>query len=101
MQATARFHDGVTNPVLQEAYLVFHHPIAFHPTNGVLNANSNRRDATIDCFFKWGEFTPTRLFLGLDHGHPGQNESLESHILIETTARRQGVTGQISQAFIM
>lgn len=101
MQATTRFHDGITNPVLQESDGVLHHPITFHPTNGVLNADSNRRDATIDRFFRWGEFTPPGLFLRLDNGDPSQNESLESPILIEITSRRQGVTGQIRQDLIM
>jgi hypothetical protein len=41
MQATTRFHDGIANPVLQEADFIFHHSIAFHPTNGVLNADSH------------------------------------------------------------
>src|SRR6266516_3527331 len=101
MQATTRFHDGITNPVLQEADFVFHHPIAFHPTNGVFNADADRRDPTIGGFLRRGEFPPTGLFLGLDDGDPGQNESLESHILIETTPRGQGVTRQIRQAFLM
>jgi hypothetical protein len=88
MQATTRFHEGITNPVLQEADCVLHPPRTFDPTTGVLNANSNRRDATLDRLFKWAEFTPTRLFLGLDHGDPGQTDSWESPILLETPSRR-------------
>ena len=37
MQATTRFHNGVANAVLEEAYLVFHDPIAFHTANSVIN----------------------------------------------------------------
>jgi len=42
MQATTRFHDSITNPILEEADFVFHDPIAFHPTNGVFNPDSDR-----------------------------------------------------------
>jgi hypothetical protein len=64
MPATARFHDGVTNPVLQEADVVFHDPIAFHPTNGVFNADSDGGDATIGRLLGRGEFPPRGFFLG-------------------------------------
>ena len=101
MQATTRFHDGITNPVLQESDGVLHHPLTFHPTNGVLNADSNRRDATIDRVFRWGEFTPPGLFLRLDHGDPSPNDSLASPILLEITSRRPGVTGQSRQDLLL
>src|SRR5918996_95344 len=101
MQATARFHDGVTNPVLQEADFVFHDPIAFHPTNGVFNADSDGGDSTIGRFLRWGEFPPTRFLLGLDNRDAGQDESLEAHILIEITSGGQAIALQISQAFIV
>jgi hypothetical protein len=101
MQATTRFHDGITNPVLQEADFVFHNPIAFHPTNGMFNADSDRRDPTIGCFLRRGEFPPTGLFLGLDNDDLSQDESLEAPILIEATPRGQGVTRQLRNAFSM
>jgi hypothetical protein len=101
MQPTTRFHDGIANPILQEAYLVFHDPIAFHTANGMFNTDSDGRDPTIGRFLGRGEFTPTGLFLGLDESNPGQDESLESHILIETTPSGHGVTRQVRQAFIM
>jgi hypothetical protein len=42
MQATTRFHDRLTTPILEEADFVLHHPIAFHPTNGVFHADADR-----------------------------------------------------------
>jgi hypothetical protein len=101
MQATARFHDSVTNAILQEADLVFHDPVAFHPANGMFNPDADGRDSTIGRFLRRGEFTPTGLFLGLDNGDSSEDESLESQILIETTPSGQGVTRQVRQAFIM
>jgi hypothetical protein len=101
MQPTTRFHDGITNLVFEEADFVFYHSIAFHTANGMFNTDSDRRDLTISRFLGKSEFTPTGLFLGLDNGDPGQDESLESQILIETTPRGQGVTRQVRQAFIM
>jgi hypothetical protein len=65
MQSTVRLHDGVANPVLQEADLVFHQPIAFHPTDRVFDTNSDGRNRTIGRFLRWREFTSTRFFLGL------------------------------------
>jgi hypothetical protein len=101
MQATARFHDGVTHPVLQEADFVLHNSIAFHPTNGVFHADADGGDATIGRFLRWGEFPPTRFLLGLDHRDAGQGESLEPPILRETTAGGQAIALQLSQAFIV
>jgi hypothetical protein len=101
MQATTRFHDCITNPVLEEADFVFHYPIAFHPTNSVFYADSDRRDPPIGGFLRRGKFAPAGFFLGLDDGDPSQNKALESQILIETTPSRQGVTHEVCQAFIM
>ena len=101
MQATTRLHDGVANAILQEAYLVFDNPIAFHPANGVFNTDSDRRDRTIGRFFRWGEFTPTRFFLRLDDRDTVEYKALEAHILVEATAVWQGIARQLSQAFIM
>jgi hypothetical protein len=52
MQSTARLHYGVANPVLQEADLVFHQPIAFHPTDRVFDTNSDGRNRTIGRFLR-------------------------------------------------
>jgi hypothetical protein len=101
MQATTRFHDDVTNAVLQEAYFVFHDPIAFHPTNGVFNTNSNRRDPSIGGFLRRREFTPTGFFLRLDNGDPVEGKPLEAHILVEATPRWQAIACQIRNTFIM
>jgi hypothetical protein len=101
MPSTTCLHDGVANAILQEAYLVFHHPIAFHPANGVFNPDSDRRNSAIGCFLRWGKFTPTRCFLRLDDGDPGEDKALEAHILVEATAVWQGIALQISQVFII
>ena len=101
MQATTRFHDGITNPIFEEAYRLFDNPIAVHSTNGGLNADSNRRDATMDRLFRWGEFTATGVFLGLDHADAGQHASLAAPILIEATSGGERIALQLRQALIM
>jgi hypothetical protein len=101
MHATTRFHDGIANPILEETDFVFHHPIAFHPTNSMFNPDADRRDPPIGGFLGRAELTPAGFFLGLDDGDPGQDESLKSHILIQITPRGQGVPRQIGHAFIM
>ena len=101
MQSTTRLHDGIAHPILQEAYLVFHHPVAFYPTNGVFDTDSDRRDHAILCFLRWGEFTPPWLFLRLDDHDIGKHKTLESHILIEVTPAWEGITSQLREAFVM
>jgi hypothetical protein len=101
MQSTTRFHDGIANAILQEAYLVFYHTIAFHPANGVFDTDSNGRDRTIGRFLRWGELSTRRLFLGLDDRDPIARIALEPQILVETTAPWESIAFQISQAFIV
>jgi hypothetical protein len=101
MEATARFHDRVTDPVLAEADFVFHHPIAFHPTKGVFNTASHRRDPAIGGVLQRREFTPTGFFLGLDDGDPSQDEPLDAHLLGETTPQRPGLARQLREAFLL
>jgi hypothetical protein len=101
MQPTTRFHHGITNAILQEADFVFHNPVAFHPANGVFDADSDRRNPTIDGFLRRGEFPATRLLFRLDKRDVGQDESLEPHILIEITSGGQAIALQLSQDFIV
>jgi len=91
MQPTTCFHHGITNAILQETNFVFHHPIAFHPTNGVFNADSDGGNPTIGRFFRRSELPATRCFLRLDDRDARQAKSLETLILIQTTARGQGL----------
>ncbi len=101
MQPTTCFHDDIANPILQEAYLVFHHPIALHPTDRVFKTDSHGRDRAIVCLLRWSEFPTRGFFLGLEDRHPIARLPLEAHLLREKTAGREGLALQISQAFIM
>ena len=100
MQATTCFHDGIPHPILQEADYVLHDPVAFHPTNGVFNTDSDGGNTTISRFLRWREFSSRRFFLGLDDRDVMQAESLEALILIQTAARWQGIARQLCQALI-
>jgi hypothetical protein len=64
MQAATCFHHDIANAILQKANFVFHHPVAFHSTNGVFNTDSDGGNAAIGRFLRRGEFTPTGFFLG-------------------------------------
>ena len=101
MQATTRFHDGVPNPVLQEADGVLHDSVAFDPANGMFYPDADARDPTIGGFFRWREFPATRFFLGLENRDPFQDKSLEAPILIETTPRRKRIAGQLRETLLM
>jgi hypothetical protein len=101
MQSTTCLHDGVANAILQQAYLVFHHPRAFHTANSVFNTDSERRDRTIGHLLRWGEFTSPRFVLRLDEGDPVEDQTLEAHSLVEATAGWQSRALQLRQAFLM
>jgi hypothetical protein len=100
MQATTCFHDGVTYPVPQKTDFVLHDPVAFHPTNGVFNTDSDGGNTTIRCFLRGREFSSRRFSLGLDDRDVLQAESLEALILIQTAARWQAIPSQLGQALI-
>jgi len=100
MQATTCFHDGIPHPILQEADGVLHNPVAFHPTHGVFNAESDRGNTTIDRFLRGGEFSSARFFLRLEDHDPLQKESLDALLLLQTTASWQGITGQLRHALL-
>lgn len=100
MQATTGFHDGIPKAILQEADGVLHHPVAFHPTNGVLNADADGGHTTIRGFLRRGEVPAPRCFLGLHDGDVLKRESLAALILIQTTARWQGIARQLRQALL-
>jgi hypothetical protein len=100
MQATTCFHDGVPNPILQEADVVFHDPIPFHTTNGMFDPDTDGRDSTIGLFLRLSEFPPTRFLLRLEQSYTGQAESLEALILIQTAARRQRIARQLRNSLI-
>jgi hypothetical protein len=101
MQPTTRFHDRIANPILQEAYFVFHQPIALHPTDRLFNPDSDGRDRTSACLFRGREFPTRGCFLGLEDRPPLTRLPLEAHILIETTARWEGIACQLGEACIM
>jgi hypothetical protein len=44
MQSKTRLHDGIANAILQEAYLVFDHPVAFHTANRVIDTDGDGQD---------------------------------------------------------
>ena len=100
MQAIACFHDGIPDPVLQKADFVLHDPVAFHPTNGVFNADSEGGNTTIRRLLRGREFSSKRLFLGLDDRDVMQAEALEALILIQLAARWQGIPRQLCHALI-
>jgi hypothetical protein len=101
MQPTTRFHHGIPNAILQEADLIFHHSVAFHPTKDVCDADSDGENTTIGDFLRRGEFPATRFLFEVNNRDVGQDESLEAHILIEITSGRQARALQLSQDLIV
>jgi hypothetical protein len=100
MQATTCFHDGIPQPILQETNFILDDSVAFHSANGVFNADSNGGNTMIRGFLRGGEFSSRGFSLGLDDRHVLQAESLEALILIQATAKWQGVAGQLGNALI-
>jgi len=100
MQPTTRFHNGITNAILQETDFVFHNPLAFHSTNGVFNADSDGGNPTIGRFLRRREFPTTRCFLRLEDRDARQAKALEAFLLIEATAGWKGLACQLGHALI-
>ena len=100
MQPTTRVHHGIPNAILQETDCIVHHPIAFHPINGVFNADSHRGHTTIGRVLRRREFPATRCFLRLDDRAARQKKSLEARILIQATAGWPGIACQPGNALI-
>jgi hypothetical protein len=80
--------------------LVFDHPIAFHPANGVFNAHAERRELTIVRLCRWREFSPRGLLLRVDDGAPLERKALEAPILIEITPAPKDRAGQRCEALV-
>jgi hypothetical protein len=100
MQSTARFHNGIANPILEEADSVFHDSVAFHPSNGMFNTNSDGGNTPIGGLLRRGEFPSTRWFLGLEDCNARQVKSLKALILIQATAGWEGIACQLCKALI-
>jgi hypothetical protein len=100
MQATTGFHDAIPQPVLQETDFVLHDPVAFHSTNNVFNADSNGGNTPIHLLLRGREFSSGRVFLGLNNRDVLQAEALEALILLQTTARWQGIARFLCQTLL-
>jgi hypothetical protein len=100
MQATTCFHDGIPEPVLQEADCILYDPVTFHPSDSVFNADSDGGNTTIRGFLRGCKFSSRGFFLGLDDRDVLQVEPLEALILIQTATSWQGIARQLGQALI-
>ena len=100
MQATTCFHNGIPEPILQEADGILDDPVTFHSTDGVFNADSDGGNPTIHGFLRGCKFSSRRFFLGLDDRDVLQVEPLEALILIQPATSWQGIASQLCQALI-
>jgi hypothetical protein len=100
MQPTTRFHHGITKAVLQEADVVFHDSVTFHPTDGVFNPNPDGGNSTIGRLLRRGQFSSRWGFLGLDDRDARQEKPLKALILIEVTAGWEDIACQLGQALV-
>jgi hypothetical protein len=100
MHATTCFPAGVPNPSLQEADVVLHDPIAFHPAHGMFDPETDGGDPTIRRLLRGREYPATRCVLRLEDRDPSQEESLETLILIQAAAGWHGIARPLCQALI-
>jgi hypothetical protein len=100
MQPATRFHNGITTAILQEADCILHNPVAFHPTNGVLNTNAAGGNTTIGRFLRRGKLSSTRCFLRLEDRDAIPEQALEALLLIQATAGWQAIACQLGNALI-
>ena len=100
MQATTCFHNGIPEPVLQEADCILDDPVTFHSTDGVFNADADGGNTTIHGFLRGCKFSSRGVFLGLDDRHVLPGESLEALLLIQTATSWQGRASPLCQALL-
>jgi hypothetical protein len=100
MQPTTRFHNGITQAILQEADFVFHDSVTFYPTNGVFDTDSDGGNPTIGLLLRRGQFPSRWGFLGLEDRNTRQEKPLKALILIQATAGWQGIACQFGHALI-
>jgi hypothetical protein len=79
MQATTRFHDSISNAIIQEANCILHDLLPFHTTNGMFNPDSAGREATMRRLLRRGEFTPTGFLVVTHFRCPCKSMDLASH----------------------
>ena len=100
MQATTCFHDGIPEPILQEADCLLNDSVTFYPADGMFDADSDGRNTTIRGLLRGREFSTRGFFRGLDDRHVLQGEPLEALILIQTAPSWQGIARFLGQARI-
>jgi hypothetical protein len=100
MQATTCFHDSVPNPILQQADFILHDPVAFHPADGMFNADTDGGDPTIRRSLWRCELPSRRCFLGLEDRDAILEEALEALILIQAAAGWQVIARFRGQTLI-
>jgi hypothetical protein len=100
MPPTTCLHESLAHPSLQQADLLFHHPIAFDPATRGFTPHADGRETTSLRLLRWGEFTATGVFLGLAARDPREKEALEALRLRETTAGWRRRARQLRQVLI-
>jgi hypothetical protein len=100
MQATTCFHNGIPEPVLQEADGILDDPVTFHATAGVCNADADGGHTTIHGCLRGCQFSSRGFFLGLDARAVLQGASREALLWIQTATSWQGRARQLCQALI-
>ena len=81
METTTGLHNGVLEPRLPIADLVFDDPIPFDTADSMLHADAKRRMPLIDVLFQVRKFASLRFLFGLKDGHILQIEALKSGVL--------------------
>ena len=81
--------------------MVVHHPVTFHPANGVCPTDLEGGHATLGGGLGRGEVPPTWLLFGVDHRDVGQDQSLAAQVLIAITSGRPARARQLSQGVIV
>ena len=64
VQATTGFHNGIPEPILQEADCILDNPVTFHSTDGVFNSDSDGGNTTIHGFLRGCQFGSVANFEG-------------------------------------
>ena len=81
MQPTTGFKNSILKARFPIPDFVFDNPITFDATNGVFNANSNRRKPLINVFVQVRQGLASGLLFGLKDRHIVQAKALKARVL--------------------
>ena len=85
VEATASFHNLISEVIFPGSRQVFDNPVAFNPSDGTLDPDVQTQNPAVGLFLFGSEFFATGFLHRLDHGHVPYSIPLTAGILSQAT----------------